>query len=75
MTAISNLSGWWCCDVGCLMWLLIRYILFRLSVNMWVSILVVRMVLIAKSMTLSSALRMFWYPGSLSKIWMLLLGL
>ena len=57
------------------MWLLIRYILFRLSVNMWVSILVVRMVLIAMSMALSSALRMFWYPSSLSDIWMLLLGL
>ena len=57
------------------MWLLIRYILFRLSVNMWVSILVVRMVLIAMSMALNSALRMFWYLGSLSEIWMLLLEL
>ena len=34
MAAIRSLSGWWCCDVGCWMWLFIRYILLRLSVNM-----------------------------------------
>jgi hypothetical protein len=30
----DSLSGWWCCDVGCRMWLLIRNIMLRLSVNM-----------------------------------------
>ena len=38
IAAMSSLSGWWCCDVGCCMWLLIRYMLLRLSVNMCVSI-------------------------------------
>ena len=56
------------------MWLFIRYILLRLSVNMCVSIWVVRMVLMAMSIALSSALRMFWYPGSLFDMRMLLLG-
>ena len=75
MAAMSSLSGWWCCEVGCCMWLLIRYILLRLSVNMCVSIWVVCMVLTAMSIAFSSALRMFWYPGNLSDIWVLLLGL
>ena len=26
---LSSLSGWWCWDVGCCMWLLIRYMLFK----------------------------------------------
>ena len=33
------------------------------------------MVLIAMSIALSSTLRMFWYHGSLSDSWILLLGL
>ena len=33
------------------------------------------MVLVAMSIALSSALRMFWYPGSLSDIFVFLLGL
>ena len=33
------------------------------------------MVLIEIDIALSFALRMFWYPGNLSDIWMLLLGL
>ena len=33
------------------------------------------MVLIAMSMAFSSALSMFWYPGNLSDMWILLLGL
>ena len=49
MAAMSNLSGWWCCDVGCCMWLLIRYILLRLSVKMFVSIFVIFMFLMARS--------------------------
>ena len=57
------------------MWLLMRYILLRLSVNMCVSILVVCMVLTARSIAFNSALRMFWYPGSLSDMWVVLLGL
>jgi hypothetical protein len=48
---------------------LIRYMLLRLSVNMCVSLWVVFMVLIAKSMAFNFALRMFWYPGNLSDIW------
>jgi hypothetical protein len=69
MAAIRSLSGWWCCEVGRCMWLLIRYMLLRLSVNMCVSLWVVFMVLIAKSMAFNYALRMFWYPGNLSDIW------
>ena len=60
MAAMSNLSGWWCCDVGCCMWLFIRYILLRLSMNMCVSILVIFMFLIARSIAYNSALRIFW---------------
>ena len=74
MAAMSNLSGWWCCGVGCCIWLLIRYRLLRMFVNMCVSTWVVCMVVIAMSMTLSYALRIFWYLGSRSDIWMLLLG-
>ena len=75
MAAMRSLSGWWCCEVGCCIWLLIKYMLLRLSVNMCVSIWVVCMVLTAMSIALSSALSMFWYPGNLSDIWMSLLGL
>lgn len=57
------------------MWLLIRNMLLRLSVNMCVSIWVVSMVLIAMRIALRSALRILWYPGNLSNIWVLLLGL
>ena len=54
------------------MWLLMRNMLLRLFVNMCMSSW---MVLIAMSSALSYALRMYWYLGSLSDIWMLLLGL
>ena len=57
------------------MWLLIKYMLLRLYVNMCVSIWVVCMVLIAMSIAFSSALRMFWYHGNLYDIWIFLLGL
>ena len=43
--------------------------------NICVSFWVFFIVLIAISMALNFALRMFWYPGSLSDIWVLLLGL
>ena len=72
MATMRSLSGWWCCEVGCCMWLLIRYMLLRLSVNICVSVWVVFM---AMSMAFNSALRIFWYPGNLFDIWMLLLGL
>ena len=49
--------------------------LLRLYVNMCVSIWVFCIVLMAMSIALSSALRMFWYPGSRSDMWVLLLGL
>ena len=49
--------------------------LLRLSVNIWVSVWVFCMFSMAMSIALSSALRMFWYPGSLSAMWVLLLGL
>ena len=75
MAAISSLSGWWCWDVGCCIWLLIKYMLLRLSVNIWVSLWVLCMVLMAMRIAFSSALKMFWYPGNLSDIWVLLLGL
>ncbi len=57
------------------MWLLMRYILLRLSVNMCVSIWMVCMVLTAMSIALSSALSMLWYPGNLYEIWMSWWGL
>ena len=75
LAAIRNLSGWWCCEVGCCMWLLIKYMLLRLSVNMCVSIWVFCMVLMAMSIAFSFALRIFWYPSNLSNMWVLLLGL
>ena len=75
MAVMSSLYGWWCWDVGCWMWLLIRYMLLRLFVNMCVSPWVVCMVLIALSIAFSFARRIFWYPGSLSNIWVLLLEL
>ena len=59
MGAIRSLSGWWCCEVGCCMWLLIKYILLRLSINICVSTWVIYMVLIAMSIVFNSALRMF----------------
>jgi hypothetical protein len=59
MAAMSSLSGWWCCDVGCCMWLFMRYMLLRLYVNMCVSIWVVFMFLIARNIAYSSALSMF----------------
>ena len=49
--------------------------LLRLSVNICVSILVVCMVLMAMSIAFSSALNMFWYPGSLSAMRISWLGL
>ena len=49
--------------------------LLRLSVNTYVSCWVICIVFIAMSIALSYALRIFWYPGSLSDIWVLLLGL
>ena len=75
IATISSLSGWWCCDVGCWMWLLIRYMLFRLFVHMCTSCWVDLIFLTAMNIALSSALRMFWYPGSLSAMRVLLLGL
>ena len=75
IAAMRSLSGWWCCDVGWWIWLLIRYMLLRLSVNMYVSVLVICIFLTARSIALSSALSMFWYPSSLSEIFVLLLGL
>ena len=75
MVAIRSLSEWWCCEVGCWMWLLIKYMLLRLSVNMCVTVWVVCMALITMSMAFSSALRMFWYHGNLSDRWIFLLGL
>ena len=50
------------------MWLLIKYMLLRLSVNICVSIWVGCTVLIAMSMAFNSALKMFWYPGNLFDI-------
>ena len=44
MVVMRSLSRWWCYEVGCCMWLLIKYILLRLYVNMWVSVCVVCMV-------------------------------
>ena len=75
MTAISSLSGWCCWDVGCCMWLLIKYMLLRLLVNICVSLRVVWILLMAMSIAFSLALRMFWYPGSLYEIWVMLLEL
>ena len=57
------------------MWLLSRYMLLRLSMNMCVSVWVICMVLIAMSIAFSSALSMFWYHGNLYAMWILLLGL
>ena len=74
MAAMRSLSGWRCCDVGCCMWLLIRYMLLRLSVNICVSVWVVCMVFMAMSMAFSSAFRIFWYSGNLYDIWMLFVG-
>ena len=51
------------------MWLLIKYILLRLSMNMCISIWVICMVLIAMSIVFNYALRMSWYLGNLSNIW------
>ena len=75
MVAMSSLLGWWCWDVGCCMWLLIKYMMLRLSVNMYVSCCVVGMFCRAMSIALSYAMRMFGYPGSLSEIRVLLCGL
>ena len=33
ITTMSSLFGWWCCEDGCLMWLLIGNIFLILSVN------------------------------------------
>ncbi len=49
--------------------------LLRLSVNICVYVWVCFKFSMAISIALSSALRMFWYPGSLSAMWVLLLGL
>jgi hypothetical protein len=57
------------------MWLFMRYMLLRLSVNICVSIRVIFMFLIARSIAYSSALSMFWQPGSRFANWVLLLGL
>ena len=59
MAVMNSLSGWWCWDVGFCIWLLIRYILLRLSVNICVSLWVACMVLMAMRIAFSSALRMF----------------
>lgn len=56
------------------MWLLIKYMMLRLSVNTCVSCCVVGMFCIVMSIALSSARRMFGYPGSLSEIRVLLCG-
>ena len=74
MVAMGTLSGWWCWDVGCWMWLLIRYMLLSQFVNMCVSLWVVCTVLIAMGIAFNSTRRIFWYPG-LFDIWVLLLGL
>ena len=65
MVVMRSLSGWWCCEVGCCMWLLIKYILLRLFVNTCVSVWVVCMFWIAMSVAFNSALRIFWCPGNL----------
>ena len=57
------------------MWLLRRYILLRLSVNMYVSSSVVCMVLTVMSIAFSNALKMFWYRGNLFDVRVGLLGL
>ena len=49
--------------------------MFRLSVNMCTSCWVDLIFLTAMSIALSLALRMFWCPGSLSAMRVLLLGL
>ena len=59
IVAISSLSGWWCCDVGCWMWLLIKNMLSRLFVHMCMSCWVDLTFLMAMSIALSSALSMF----------------
>ena len=73
--AISNLFGWWCCDVGCCMWLLLKIMLLRLYVNMCVSSREVCVVLKEMSVALSFVHKMFWWHGNLSHIIVLLLGL
>ena len=56
--------------------MLIKYMLLRPFVNMYVSCWVFCMVLIAMSIALSMLIGYFGiYPGSLSDIWVLLLGL
>ena len=57
------------------MWLLISYMLLKLSIDMCVSLWVVCMGLIAMSIALSYALRIFWYLGGLYDFWVLSLGL
>ena len=57
------------------MWLLSEYILLRLSVNMCVSVWVVCIILMAMSIAFSYARSVFWYHGSLSDMWIFLLGL
>ena len=52
MAVVSSLYGWWCCVVGCRMWLFTSKMLLRMSVNMWLSLRVVRMVLMAMSIAL-----------------------
>ena len=52
--------------MGCRIWLLIRNMLLRLSVNMSISIFVFFIFLMPRSIALSFGLRMFWFPGSLS---------
>jgi hypothetical protein len=57
----KHFFGWWLCEDGHLMWLFIRNMLLRLSMNMCVSNRVVYVVFMAISMTLISACKMFWY--------------
>lgn len=53
------MGGWWCKD-WCLMQLFMRNILFRWSVNMYVSNWVVYMVYMVVNMALNYDRRMFW---------------
>lgn len=63
---MSSLSGWLCWDDGCRMWLCIRYMLLRLSVNMCMSCVLCFVLWTAIRIVFSSALRMFCRPESLS---------
>lgn len=62
---MSSLSEWLCWIEGCLTWFINKYMLFRLFVNMNVSMVRDMVFSIANSIANSSALRLVGYPSSL----------